>query len=160
MPTRQKMFSIDFIVGVFIIAAVIAFAVLAFKVSGLTNLSNGNTYKVTAIFTNVGDLKVRAPVTMAGVTIGRVDSIVLNPKTYEAVVTLGIAKHVQNIPVDSTANIFTAGLIGANYINLQPGFSEDFLKNGEQIQNTNPALILQNLVGQLLFNLNKGKKDA
>ncbi|MBN1684317.1 MAG: outer membrane lipid asymmetry maintenance protein MlaD [Gammaproteobacteria bacterium] len=146
---------LEILVGLFMIAGFVAFAFLAIKVSGLTTLNNSDTYQVFADFTNIGDLKVRAPVTVAGVTIGRVSSIILDPKTYEARVTLEIENNTKNIPTDSTANIFTAGLLGSNYISITPGFSDVFLKSGDTIENTNQAMILQNIVGQLMYNLNK-----
>lgn len=150
--------TINFIVGCFIIAGVIAFTALAFRVSGLTTYTSANTYPVTAEFTNIGDLKVRAAVTVAGVNIGRITDITLNPKTYKAIVAMQIDKRDDNIPTDSTASILTAGLLGANYIAIEPGFDDTFLKAGSQIENTNQALILQNLIGQLMFNLKGGKK--
>lgn len=146
---------LEILVGLFMIAGFLAFAFLAMKVSGLTTLQNGHVYRLYADFTNIGDLKVRAPVTIAGVTIGRVSEIVLDPKSYEARVTLEIDDHVNNVPADSTANIFTAGLLGSNYISITPGFSEEFLKPGDKIENTNQAMILQNIVGQLMYSLNK-----
>jgi len=145
---------IELIVGLFIIFGVIAFIVLAFKVSGLTTLRSENAYRITADFNNIGDLKVRAPVTIAGVTVGRVTSIKLDPATFQAVVTMEI-NNKDRVPVDSTANIFTAGLIGMNYISVTPGFEDVYLKEGGKIEKTNQALILQNLIGKLLFNLKK-----
>ncbi len=150
--------NINFVVGCFIIAGVIAFAVLAFRVSGLTTYTSANTYSITAEFTNIGDLKVRAPVTVAGVNIGRITSITLDPQSFKAIVTMQIDKKEGNIPTDSTASILTAGLLGANYISIEPGFDETFLKAGSNITNTNQALILQNLIGQLMFSL-KGDKS-
>jgi len=149
---------INFIVGLFVIAAGICLLILAFQVSGLTTYTSGNTYTITADFNNVGDLKVRAPVTIGGVTIGRVTDIKLHAKTFKAVVVIQIDKKENNIPVDSTASIFTAGLIGANYISITPGYETEFLKEGGKIENTNQALILQNLIGQLLFSLKSDKK--
>lgn len=155
----MRKYWVEFIVGLLMIAGIIAFVVLAFKVSGFTTFSDHETYKITAEFTNVGDLKARAPVTIAGVTIGQVTKIKLDPKSYKAIVTMKIMNGHNDIPVDSTANIFTAGLLGANYISITPGFEDEFLKNGEQIEKTNQALILQNLIGQLMYTLkNKDKK--
>lgn len=146
---------INLIVGAFMIAAIVSLIVLAFRVSGLTSYTAANTYTVTAAFTNIGDLKVRAPVTIAGVTIGRITDITLNAQTYKAIVTMQIDKNENNIPTDSTASILTAGLLGANYIGITPGFDTTFLKEGSVIENTNQALILQNLIGQLMFSLKK-----
>ena len=154
---RQR--GIEIIVGLLMLAGIIAFIVLAFKVSGFTALTDADTYKITAEFTNVGDLKVRAPVTVAGVNIGQVTKIKLDPKTYKAVVTMKILNTHQNIPIDSTANIFTAGLLGANYISLMPGFENEFLKDGGKIEKTNQALILQNLIGQLMYSLQNRDKE-
>jgi phospholipid/cholesterol/gamma-HCH transport system substrate-binding protein len=141
---------LEFIVGLFILIAIIAFVFLAFKVSGLTSYSTSDSYDITASFQNIGDLKVRAPVTIAGVSIGEVTDISLNPTTYEAIVSMNLARK-DKIPEDSTANIYTAGLIGSNYISITPGFSETNLKNGERLQRTNQAMILQNIIGQLLY---------
>jgi len=154
-----KNYRIEFIVGLFVIAGLIAFTVLAIKVSGLTGFSSGKVYTITADFTNVGDLKERAPVTIAGVTVGRVVEIKLDPKAYKAVVKMEIENGRNEIPIDSTANIFTAGLLGANYISITPGFEDEFLRSGDKIERTNQALILQNLIGQLMYSLKSSKED-
>lgn len=154
----MKKYYLEFIVGTFMIAGILALAALAFKVSGLTWMNNHETYAVTAEFTHIGDLKVRAPVTIAGVTIGRVTKITLDPVTFKAIVTLSINARENEIPSDSTANIYTAGLIGSNYISITPGFEETYLKEGSKIENTNQALILQNIIGQLLYKT-KGDND-
>jgi len=151
---------LEFFVGIFIVLAVLAFAFLSFKVSGLADFATQNTYTVTAYFTNVGDLKARAPVTIAGVTVGRVRSITLDPKTFQAIATLDIDKKDNNIPTDSTANIYTAGIIGSNYISLTPGFDETVLKNGDKITNTNQALILQDLIGQFMYNISHKEQST
>ena len=150
---------IDFIVGLFVIAGILAMSFLALRVSGLTPFNNQEIYRVQAYFTNIGDLKIRAPVSIGGVTIGRVVKVDLDPETFNAVVTMEINKQQDHIPTDSIANIYTAGLIGTNYINLAPGFDETYLKEGSQIRNTNQALILQNIIGQLMFNVGQGKKS-
>lgn len=157
MSTKQKM--IDLIVGLFMIAGIIAFSFLAVRVSGLSSYTSKNMYHITANFKNIGDLKVRAPVTIGGVTVGRVMDIKLDPITFGAIVSMDISDQVKNIPIDSTANIFTAGLIGANYISITPGFEENYLKNNDKIENTNQALILQNLIGQLMFSINNKKPE-
>lgn len=148
---------IETIVGFFIIIGMLALVFLAFKVSGLTSYFEKNTYKVTANFDNIGQLKERAPVTIAGVRVGEVDNIQINPQTFRAVVTLRIDSN-QAIPADSSASILTAGLLGANYISLNPGYEPQDLKDGAVIQDTHPALILENLIGQLLFKVSNAKK--
>lgn len=142
-------------VGLFIIVGLIALAFLALKVSGLSWQSMGNSYTITASFDHIGDLKARSPVTVAGVKVGQITDIHLNDKTYQAVVEMRIRKGVK-IPMDSTANIYTEGLIGSNYISISPGFTDDFLKDGGQLQRTNSAMILQNIIGQLMYSFKQG----
>ena len=144
---------IETFVGLFIVAALISLFALAFKVSGMSHLNKHNSYQVTAAFDNIGDLKPRAAVTIAGVKIGQVVSINLNKQSYKAVVTMMIDANDNNIPVDSQASIVTAGLLGANYVSLTPGFENDYLKNGDQIEDTHPAILLEEMIGQLMFSM-------
>ena len=146
--------AIDFIVGLFMLAGLLGLLLLAFKVSGLTTIvGNGAFYSVSAEFDNVGDLKVRAPVSVSGVTVGRVQNIVLDPVSFRAKVILQIKQHFDKFPKDSSASILTQGLLGSNYISLTPGFDQTNLKSGGVIQTTHSALILENIIGQLMFNL-------
>lgn len=150
----QKHAVIDFIVGLFIIIACGSLIFLAFRVSGLqTSTSSKAVYVVTAQFANIGDLKVRAPVQVSGVKVGQVTAIDLDPKTFRAVVTLSINHKYNDIPANSTASIYTAGLLGSNYVSIAPGFSDNNLTSGDVITHTNSALILENLIGQFLFSL-------
>ena len=151
----MKMRMIEVAVGLFIIAAAFALIVLAFKVSGLSIDTSKQGYNVTADFTNIGDLKIRAPVTVAGVRVGQVTDIRLDNKSYRAVITIRFVGNQNNIPTDSSASIVTAGLLGANYSSITPGFDEQYLKEGDQIQDTHPALQLETMIGQLLFNVKK-----
>lgn len=146
-------------VGLFIIAGIAALLLLAFKVSDLSNYHQANTYKVTAKFDNIGDLKPRAPVTIAGVKVGQVISIHLDKKLYKAIVTMRIKSEDDNIPVDSSANIVTAGLLGSNYIALTPGFEDDYLHNNSEIEETNSAILLEDMIGQFIFNASKEDKE-
>ncbi len=146
---------IETIVGLFILAGILALLVLAFKVSGLSTAMNSGGYFVTARFDNIGSLKVRAPVSIAGVRVGEVTNIKLDKNSFRAVVTIQINRDQNTLPIDTSASIFTQGLLGANYISLVPGYEDTYLKNGDKIENTRPALILENLIGQLLFNINK-----
>lgn len=159
MP-RQR--TLEFIVGLFVIVGICALLALAFKVSGLTTYTGGNGYTITANFENIGGLKPLSPVTIAGVQVGRVTAINFDPKTYTAIVTLNINRKVQSLPVDTSAQILTQGLLGSNYIGLTPGYSETFLKNGDKLAETHSALILENLIGQLLYKLtgDKGKEES
>lgn len=149
--------AIELLVGLFIIAGVAALVALALKVSGLAFYSGQQTYQLTASFDNIGSLKVRAPVRLAGVQVGEVRSIHVDPKTFKAVVTLAINSNQNQLPSDTSANIQTEGLLGSNFIALIPGYAEDFLKNGDTIEVTQSALVLENLIGQLMYSANKSK---
>lgn len=151
--------TIEVLVGLFISAAFLALLVLAFKVSGLTNLSRQDYYPIYAEFDNIGGLKERAPVSLAGVKVGKVEAIRLDPETFKAKVTLYIDKQVRNIPVDTSASILTQGILGSNYISLEPGFMQENLAPGATLGTTHSALILENLIGQLLFNVKDKEKD-
>ncbi len=143
-------------VGVFIAAGLAALFMLAMKVSNLSTFSTQQGYELTASFDNVGGLKVRAPVTMAGVRIGRVTSITFDQKTYEAVVKLEIDPKFNQIPDDSSASILTSGLLGEQYVGLQPGAEDKYFQPGGEVKYTQSALILERLVGQFLFNKAEG----
>jgi len=143
--------TIEILVGAFMAAGLVAFFFLAMQVSNLSNSGNGEGYDVTARFDNIGSLKVRSPVTMAGVRIGRVSGISFDRNTYEAVVTLRIDAQYDVIPDDSFAKIFTAGLLGEQYIGLDPGGSEKYLHEGSEISLTQSALVLEEIIGQFLF---------
>lgn len=147
--------TVELLAGMFIIAGLAALLMLALKVSGLSFYPGQGTYQLTASFDNVGGLKVRAPVRIAGVQIGEVRSISIDPKTFKAVVTLAIDNKQNQLPVDTAANIQTEGLLGSNFIALVPGYADDILKNGARIEVTHSALILENLIGQFLYSTNK-----
>jgi len=152
-------------VGCFMLLGILAFLILALKVSGLTSLSGVKSYKVSAQFTNIGGLKVRSPVTIAGVRIGEVSKIKLEGGSFNAKVTLSLDSSQNKIPYyETSARILTEGLLGSNYISIVPGFDRDdddskskprFLSSGDKINKTHEAIILENLIGQLLFNMNK-----
>lgn len=142
---------IEALVGFFMLMGFLALFFLAMKVSNLGVAASSDGYRLTARFENAGSLKVRAPVRMAGVRIGRVEDIAFDKETYQAVVTLHIEQQFDTIPADSFANIFTAGLLGEQYVGLDPGGEEEFLRDGGEIGHTQPALVLEQLIGQLLF---------
>ncbi len=147
-------------VGVFVAAGLAALVMLAMKVSNLSSFSGQEGFEVVAHFENIGGLKERAPVTVAGVRIGRVKSVVYDDKAYEALVTINIdSKH--KLPEDTSASILTAGLLGEQYIALEPGGSEKMLKYGEEIKLTQSAFILEQMVGRFLFDkAAEGNKTA
>jgi len=144
---------IEIAVGCFILASLIALFVLAFKVSGLTSFFKAPGYQVTAIFDDIGQLKIRGAVRIDGVNIGEIQDITLDTTSLKAKVTLRIDKNYNQIPEDSSAAILTSGLLGDNYIAITPMYSTNFLKEGSQINDTHSALILEKLIGQFLFNV-------
>ena len=147
-------------VGIFMMSAILAILFLLFQVSGTQSIKRAKTYDVYANFNDIGGLRVHAPVTISGVRVGEVAGIRLNPSNLNAQVTLRLLQH-QQIPIeDVSARILTEGLLGANYISINPGFdgtdpSHAYLRSGDVIAKTQDAMILENLIGQLLFNAQK-----
>ena len=147
--------SLEIGTGLFVLLGFAALAFLTTQLPG-TSLKLGGgppTFLVTAKFDNIGDLKSGSPVTMAGVTIGRVESIRFDPKDYKAAVTLRIENQYSEIPDDSDASIQTAGLLGGKYVGIGPGGSETFLKEGGQIEFTQSAIVLESLVNKFFANM-------
>lgn len=142
---------IETLVGLFVLLGILGVVFLALKAANLGSFNGGDTYPVMARFDNIGGLKVRAPVRSAGVTVGRVASISLDAKTYQGVVRLEIQRDFL-FPTDSSAKILTAGLLGDQYIGLEPGAEEKTLASGDSIKQTQSAVVLENLIGQFLFN--------
>lgn len=151
---------VEIAVGVFVALGLAALFMLAMQVSNLASYSDDEGYEIVAHFDNVGGLKVRSPVTMSGVTVGRVKSIDFDDQSYQAVVTLGINDMYRRIPEDTFANIYTAGLLGEQYIGLDPGGSTEFLKDGDVLQQTQSALILEQVIGQFLFDKASSAKQT
>lgn len=146
----MQMKSMELTVGLFVIAGLLALTMLALKVGNIRMLGAGQSYTVTADFNNIGSLKPKAPVTVAGVRVGQVAGITVNPVTYRAIVTLQILKKYR-FPRDSSASIVTAGLLGEQYVSLTPGGSRHDLKNGGKIRITQSAIILEQIISQLLY---------
>lgn len=142
---------IETLVGVFVLLGMIAVVFLALKAANLASFNAGPTYAVTARFDNIGGLKARAPVKSAGVTVGRVTAIALDPQSYQGMVTLEIDDKVR-FPADTSAKILTSGLLGDQYIGLEPGGSDKNLNGGDTIRMTQSAVVLENLIGQFLYN--------
>lgn len=149
----------DTLVGMFVAAGIAALFFLALQVSNLSSFSDEDTYSVTARFENSGGLKVKSPVSAAGVKIGQVSDIRFDPKTYESVVTMQIYSKYNTLPDDTTASVFTAGLLGEQYINLEPGGSRDYLKDKGQIEITQSAIILEKAISQYLFKSTEEKAE-
>lgn len=150
MMNQQR--TIEIAVGAFMAAGLGALFFLAMQVSNMGAFADGDSYFVQANFQNIGSLKVRAPVKLAGVRIGRVAAIDLNQTTFEATVTLRINQAYSHIPSDTFANILTSGLLGEQYIGLDPGGSDEYLKADSVLEHTQSAIVLEQMVGQFLFN--------
>ena len=146
---------IETLVGVFVLLGMAGLVFLALKAANLGSVGGGNSYVLQASFENIGGLKPRAPVRAAGVTVGRVRSIGLDPKTFHGVVTLDIDR-AYSFPKDTAAKILTAGLLGDQYVGLEPGGDDKVLAEGETIAQTQSAVVLENLIGQFLT----GKADT
>ncbi len=152
---------IEILVGLFMIAGIVGLLLLAYRVSSFSEYESNNSYKLTAEFDNIGGLKVRAPISIAGVRVGQVSAISLDSNNFRAKVSMMIDAQDQNLPVDTSASILTQGLLGSNYISLSPGFSNESLKDGGTIDTTRSAMILEDLIGQLMFKLgDSNKKDT
>jgi len=142
---------IETLVGGFVLLGIVALVFLALKAANLSSFSGDETYTLLAKFDNIGGLKVRSPVRSAGVTVGRVESIALDPKTYQGVVRLDVKKSVQ-FPADSSARILTSGLLGDQYVGLEAGADEKNFAPGDTIKQTQSAVVLESLISQFLFN--------
>ena len=143
--------TIEHSTGLFVM---LGFAALFFMVTQITNKGlvwHEQNYRLTARFDNVGGLKVGAPVSMGGVTVGRVEAIDYDSKNYKAVVRLAIQSRYDKIPNDSDVAIYTAGLLGGQYVGFTPGGSETYFKDGDQIELTQSAVVLENLISKFLF---------
>ncbi|MEO7325573.1 MAG: outer membrane lipid asymmetry maintenance protein MlaD [Dokdonella sp.] len=148
--------------GLFILFGFAALAYLATQTTSLANFREGDSYVLLARFTNIGQLKLRAPVKLAGVRIGSVESIALDPIKLDAQVRIAIDKHYAQIPDDSAAAIFTSGLLGDQYVGIQTGGSPVMFKEGDEFILTQPSMQLEDLIGKFLVNGSpqKPSKDA
>ena len=142
--------SIEIMVGLFVVLGIVGVLFLALKAANLGSFSSGDTYTLTARFDNIGGLKARVPVRSAGVTVGRVASITLDAKTYQGVVRMELQRDVQ-FPSDSSARILTSGLLGDQYVGLEPGAEEKVFVAGDTIKQTQSAVVLESLISQFLF---------
>ncbi len=147
---------IEIMVGLFVVLGFLALFMLAMKVSNLSRLSSNDGYEVTAYFENIGGLKVRSPVTVSGVRVGQITGIVYDSDRYEAKVSMRIKADHDYFPIDTTASIYTAGLLGEQYIALEPGAEDDVLVTGDTIEFTQSALVLEEIIGKIVVKLTSG----
>ena len=152
-------YKVELTSGIFLLMGIAALLWLATSATDYGMKLSDDTYRLTARFTNVGELKPRAPVKIGGVTVGLVGDITLDPVTFEAEVALDIDQRYADIPSDTIAAILTAGILGDRYIGLTPGGALDALVDGDQIIITQPAIILENLISKFLFNTNKEEEQ-
>lgn len=155
METR----AIDWWVGIFVLLGIAALVVLALRVGNLSGFAYDNGYVLHADFNNVGSLKTRSPVKLGGVTIGEVTHIGMNPKTYMAKVTMRIKPAIK-LPIDTGASIYTQGLLGEQYVAIQPGGMPQNLKPGGTITMTQGAVNIDQMIGQMVFSKAEGSSKA
>ena len=146
-------------VGIFVAIGVASLFMLAMKVSNISAFADTEGYELTLTFENIGGLKVRSPVAAGGVTIGRVTEIQYNSDSYEAVVSMSIEEQYNKFPVDTAASILTSGLLGEQFVGFEPGAEDDFLKNGDVIDLTQSALVLEQIIGQFLYSKADEEKE-
>ncbi len=144
----------ELLVGSFVLASIIAVLIMVIEVADVRSFGSSETYSLKAQFDNIGSLKPRSPVKIGGVVVGRVSDITLDLEQYLPIVTLEIETKYGLFPETSSAQILTSGLIGEQYIGLVPGFVDediDMLANGDFIEDTKSALVLEDLIGQVLY---------
>jgi len=154
----MKRSTIDIWVGIFVAAGFAGLLFLALKVGNLASFSTSQTYHVKANFANIGGLKVRAPIKSAGVVVGRVSEVSFDNESYDAVVTMRVDSHFK-FPRDTSAKILTSGLLGEQYVGLEAGGDAVMLKEGDRLRLTQPAVVLEDLIGQFLMNKAADGKD-
>ena len=150
--------SIELGVGIFVGAGLAALFMLAMQASNLSSLSSDGFYEISARFDNIGGLKVRSAVKVSGVKVGQVSHIDYDTETFEAVVKMQVDNQYNQFPKDTIASIFTSGLLGEQYIGLEPGGDEALLDNQSEIRHTQSAMVLEQIIGQFLFS--KASEDS
>jgi phospholipid/cholesterol/gamma-HCH transport system substrate-binding protein len=155
----MKRSTIDIWVGIFVAAGFAGLLFLALKVGNLASFSTAQTYHVKAKFANIGGLKVRAPIKSAGVVVGRVSEVGFDNESYDAVVTFNVDAQYK-FPRDTSAKILTSGLLGEQYVGLEAGGDGVMLKDGDMLRLTQPAVVLEDLIGQFLLNKAADGKDS
>jgi phospholipid/cholesterol/gamma-HCH transport system substrate-binding protein len=150
--------TLEFIVGLFVLLGLAALAVLAVQV-GSASFGRTESYNLTANFENIGGLNVKAPVAIGGVRIGRVTAIDLDTELYSARVTMAIEDTYDELPIDTSAAILTSGLLGAQFVGLDPGGDFEFLADGDEIELTQSTIQLENLIGRFMFSGPEGEPE-
>lgn len=152
----------DTLVGLFVAIGIGALFFMAMKISNISGISDNESYTISAAFENSGGLKVKSPVVVGGVRVGRVVAISLDQKKFQSIVKMKIDAQYNQFPEDTTASIFTAGLLGEQYVSLEPGGMDELLVDKSMIEITQSALVLEEIIGQFLFkdkNTETAKKE-
>lgn len=152
-------YKVELASGVFLMLGVAALIWLATKATNYGQEIGADAYFVSARFTNVADLKDRAPVKIGGVMVGKIESIELDPVTFEAVVSMRIDRRFSDIPTDTSASILTSGVLGDRYVGLEPGGSFEVLQDGDELFITQSAVVLEQLVSKYLFNTGEAQQE-
>lgn len=148
---------LEVIVGLFVTIGMGALILLCLQVSGFGS-GDVDGYRVSARFSNVGQLKSNAPVRMSGVNVGVVHRVSIDADSFEALVTMEIDDRYDNIPADTGAGVYTSGLLGEQYVSLLPGAAEEFLEDGDELEFTSSAIVLEEVIGRFLFSRAAGDK--
>jgi phospholipid/cholesterol/gamma-HCH transport system substrate-binding protein len=152
-------YKVEFASGIFLLLGIAALIWLATRATDYGQDLGKETYNISARFTNVGDLRNRAPVKIGGVTVGLVESIALDPVTFEAIVDMSVASKFNEIPSDTGASVLTSGVLGDRYIGLEPGGAPDMLMDGDEIFITQSAIVLEQIISKYLFNTGSGEEE-
>ena len=152
-------YKVELASGIFLVLGIAALIWLATRATDYGQEIGRDTYHISARFTNIGDLRDRAPVKIGGVMAGMVESIELDPVTFEAIVKMRISSRFNEIPSDTGASILTSGVLGDRYVGLEPGGAPDFLAEGDEIFITQSALVLEQIIGKYLFNTGEGEEE-
>lgn len=152
-------YRVEFASGVFLLLGIAALVWLATRATDYGQDIGSETYNITARFIDVGDLRNRAPVKIGGVTVGTVESITLDPVSFEAVVKMNVASKFDEIPTDTGASVLTSGVLGDRYIGLEPGGAPDMLVDGDELFITQSALVLEQIISKYLFNTGKSQQE-
>jgi len=152
-------YKVEFASGIFLLLGIAALVWLAMRATDYGQEIGKDTYTISARFTNIGDLRDKAPVKIGGVTVGMVESIVLDPVTFEAVVDMSVASRFNEIPSDTGASVLTSGVLGDRYIGLEPGGAPDALQDGDELFITQSAVILEQVIGKYMFNTGEAEEE-
>ncbi len=152
-------YKVELASGVFLLLGIAALLWLALRATDYGQDIGKETYTISARFANIADLRDKAPVKIGGVTVGLVESIELDPVTFEAVVTMNVSGYFDEIPSDTGASILTSGVLGDRYVGLEPGGAPDYLVDGDELFITQSALILEQAIGKFLFNTGEKEKE-